>query len=123
MLLDWDGLLGGANAHINLGAAELFGGVALHLLGLTEFRRWVSIMAVVALAIGKPAELVRIAVQRGYFSEELAKDCGMSEVAAELFLTALRGGQNRFRGVYDIVLVYEQGMAPSEESSAATRPE
>jgi len=31
MLFDWDGLLGGANAHINFGAAELLSGVALLL--------------------------------------------------------------------------------------------
>ena len=122
---------------------------AMHLLGLTEFRRWVSIMAVVALAMGKPAELARTAVQRGYFCEELAKDCGMDDVAAELFLmgllsvadalldrpmekvleelplasdiqTALRGGENRFRSVFDIILAYEQGIW-NEVSRAARR--
>lgn len=122
---------------------------AMHLLGLTEFRRWVSIMAVEALATGKPAELAQTAVQRGYFCEELAKDCGVSDVAPELFLmgllsvadalldrpmekvlqelplavdieTALRGGENRFRSVYDIILAYEQG-AWGEVSKAARR--
>jgi c-di-GMP-related signal transduction protein len=111
---------------------------ALRLLGEREFRRWVAIVAVVALGMGKPAELARTAVMRGYFCDELAKDCGMSDVAAELFLMgllsvadalldrpmekvleelplaseiqmALRGGENRFRGVYDLILAYEQG--------------
>lgn len=111
---------------------------AVRLLGEKEFRRWISIVAVVSMAIGKPLELARMAVLRGYFCEELAEAAGHAAESSELFLmgllsvadallgrpmqrilenlplsenieVALLGGENEFRRVYDIVLAYERG--------------
>src|SRR5208283_3525123 len=45
---------------------------ALSLLGEQEFRRWVSIFAVVTMSSGKPPELVRTALTRAYFCEEFS---------------------------------------------------
>ena len=111
---------------------------AVRLLGEKEFRRWISIVAIVSLAIGKPLELARVAVLRGYFCEELAEAAGRAAEGSELFLMgllsvadalldrpmqrvlenlplsenieiALLGGENAFRRVYDLVLAYERG--------------
>jgi c-di-GMP-related signal transduction protein len=111
---------------------------AVRLLGEKEFRRWVSIVAVVSLASGKPLELARMAVLRGYFCEQVAEASGRTAQASELFLmgllsvadalldmpiekvleelpisksiaVALRGGENEFRGIYDLMAAYEQG--------------
>jgi len=111
---------------------------AVRLLGEKEFRRWISIVAVVALASGKPIELARTAVMRGYFCEQMAEASGRAAEAAELFLlgllsvadalldrpmervledlplskdiaVALQGGENEFRGVLDLMLAYEGG--------------
>lgn len=110
---------------------------ALSLLGEQEFRRWASIYAIVAMSSGKPPELVRTAVTRAYFCEELATAAGMPEKKSSLFLmgllsisdallskpiaevlcsipveqevkTALVGGENRFRNVYELLLALER---------------
>ena len=111
---------------------------AVQLLGEREFRRWISIVAVVALGSGKPVELARTAVLRGYFCEEMAHASGRLAEASELFLMgllsladalldrpmdklledlpvtreiaeALRGGENDLRGIYDLMIAYERG--------------
>lgn len=111
---------------------------AVRLLGEKEFRRWVSIVAVVSLGSGKPVELSRTAVLRGYFCEEIAHVSGRLAEASELFLmgllsladalldrpmeklledlpvteeiaVALRGGENDLRGIYDLMIAYERG--------------
>jgi EAL and modified HD-GYP domain-containing signal transduction protein len=110
---------------------------AVRLLGEKEFRRWISIAAIVSLAAGKPIELARTAVMRGYFCEQVAEASGRTAQAAELFLAgllsvadalldrpmervledlpvskdlaALRGGENEFRGILDLMLAYEGG--------------
>ena len=46
---------------------------AIALLGEKEFRRWISVLAVVAMASDKPHELVRTALTRAFFCENLAK--------------------------------------------------
>jgi c-di-GMP-related signal transduction protein len=110
---------------------------ALSLLGEQEFRRWVSIFAVVAMSGGKPPELVRTALTRAYFCEEFSGAAGLSEKKASLFLmgllsvadalldkpigevlrslpvaqevkSALGGGENRFRDVYELLLALER---------------
>lgn len=109
----------------------------IQLLGETEFRRWVSIVAVVALAADKPPELVRTALTRAYFCEEISHPIGLTQQKSDLFLmgllsvadalldrpmdqilthlpvsnevrTALSGGDNAFRAVYDTLLSYER---------------
>ncbi len=46
---------------------------AIALLGEKEFRRWISVLAVVAMASDKPHELIRTALTRAFFCEALAK--------------------------------------------------
>jgi c-di-GMP-related signal transduction protein len=111
---------------------------AISLLGETEFRRWVSIVAIVAMAADKPPELIRTALTRAFFCEGISLPLGMTSQSSDLFLmgllsvtdalldrpieqvlsslpvspdvrTALCGGANRFREVYDTLLAYERG--------------
>jgi EAL and modified HD-GYP domain-containing signal transduction protein len=111
---------------------------AISLLGEREFRRWVAIVALVMMAGNKPAELVRTALTRAYFCEELARPLRLSSHSADLFLMgllsttdalldrpmpqilselslssairgALDGGGSIFDDVYASVLAYEKG--------------
>jgi c-di-GMP-related signal transduction protein len=110
---------------------------AITLLGELEFRRWVAIVAVVAMSGGKPPELVRTALTRAYFCEEIARPAGIGTKGPELFLMgllsvtdalldqpmdqvlrslpvteeirkALTDGKGQFRDVYETLLAYEQ---------------
>jgi EAL and modified HD-GYP domain-containing signal transduction protein len=110
---------------------------AISLLGKEEFRRSVAIFAVVTMSSGKPLELVRTALTRAYFCEEFSCSAGLGEHKADLFLmgllstsdalldtsiadvlrsvsvsedvkTALTGGANRFRDVYELLLALER---------------
>lgn len=118
---------------------------ALILLGEREFRRWVSIFAIVAMSGGKPPELVRTALTRAYFCEEFSSAAHLGEKKAALFLmgllsvadalldkpiaevlrslpvaeevkTALTGGENRFRDVYELLLALERAEWPQLSS-------
>jgi c-di-GMP-related signal transduction protein len=109
---------------------------AIALLGEREFRRWVSVVATVAASLDEPVEVLRSALVRGYFCERLAQllelpragtdfflmgllsvmdvlfGRPLSEILAELPLasnirTALLGGSNVFRDVYEAALAYE----------------
>lgn len=110
---------------------------AISLLGEVEFRRWVAIVAVVALSGNKPSELIRTALTRAYFCEEIAERAGLAGKSGDLFLmgllsvadalldqpmdlaiaslpvtgeirAALTGGPNRFRDIYETLLAYER---------------
>jgi c-di-GMP-related signal transduction protein len=110
---------------------------ALSLLGEDEFRRWVAVFAVVAMSAGKPPELVRTALSRAYFCEEFAPAVQLQDKKGSLFLmgllsvtdalldkpiqevlqslpvtqeikTALTGGNNRFREIYELLLALER---------------
>jgi len=110
---------------------------AITLIGEKEFRRWVSIVAIVSMAGDKSPELIRTALTRAYFCEEISEAIHMAAQKADLFLlgllsitdaildlpmndilshlplsseveTALRGGENRFRDVYETLLAYER---------------
>jgi len=110
---------------------------AIALLGEREFRRWVSVVAVVSMASDKTPELVRTALTRAYFCEDLSRLVGMSAQSSDLFLmgllsvtdalldrpleqiissvpvsaevrSALCGAKNRFRDVYETLLAYER---------------
>lgn len=114
---------------------------ALTLLGEMEFRRWVSVFAMIAMSSGKPPELIRTALTRAYFCEELSGAAHLEHKRASLFLmgllsvadalldkpieavlrslpvaeevkTALCGGENRLRDVYEAVLVWERAEWP-----------
>ena len=110
---------------------------ALSLLGEREFRRWVSVFSVIALSSGKPPELIRTALTRAYFCEEISRHIGLQDKSSSLFLmgllsvadalldkpmsdvlkllpvspdikTALCGGENSFRDVYELLLAFER---------------
>jgi c-di-GMP-related signal transduction protein len=110
---------------------------AISLFGENEFRRCVSIFAVMAMGTGKPPELVRTALTRGYFCEEFSSIVGLPEKKSSFFLmgllsisdalldkpigevlrclplaqevkTALVGGENRFCDVYELLLALER---------------
>jgi c-di-GMP-related signal transduction protein len=110
---------------------------AISLLGEKEFRRWVSIVAIVSMAGDKSPELIRTALTRAFFCEEVSEPIGMFSQKSDLFLlgllsvtdaildmpmqevltklpiaaevsTALTGGMNRLREVYDVLISYER---------------
>lgn len=114
---------------------------AITLLGEKEFRRWVSIFAVVAMSSGKPPELIRTALTRAYFCEEFSAPAGLRENSSNLFLmgllsvsdalldkpirevldalpidskikSALCGGENRYRDLYEVLLALERAEWP-----------
>ncbi len=66
---------------------------AIALLGEKEFRRWISVLAVVAMASDKPHELIRTALTRAFFCEALAKalpaSASASVKSSDLFLMGL----------------------------------
>ena len=110
---------------------------AIVLLGENEFRRWASIFAIISMGAGKSPELIRTALTRAFFCEELAAAAGLREKGPSLFLmgllsvtdalldkpmhevlktlpvipevkNALCGGTNRFREVYEMALALER---------------
>jgi len=114
---------------------------AITLLGENEFRRWVSVFAVVAMSSGKPLELIRTALTRAYFCEEFSTPAGFREKSSNLFLmgllsvcdalldkpmkdvlnalpvdaeikSALCGGENRYRDLYEVLLALERAEWP-----------
>jgi c-di-GMP-related signal transduction protein len=114
---------------------------ALTLLGEREFRRWVSVFAVVAMSTGKPPELIRTALTRAYFCEDFSVPAGLREKSSAMFLmgllsvsdalldkpiadvlkslpvdpeikSALCGGENRYRDLYEVLLALERAEWP-----------
>ncbi|HUL35383.1 MAG TPA: HDOD domain-containing protein [Candidatus Eisenbacteria bacterium] len=114
---------------------------AITLLGENEFRRWVSIFAVVAMTSGKPPELIHTALTRAYFCEEFSASTGLRGEGPNLFLmgllsvsdalldkpirdvlnslpidsdikSALCGGENRYRDLYEVLLALERAEWP-----------
>jgi c-di-GMP-related signal transduction protein len=110
---------------------------AIALLGEKEFRRWISVLAVVAMSSDKPHELIRTALTRAFFCESLAHALAVPSQSSDLFLmgllsvtdaildrpmeqilaslpiaaavrAALCGGTNPYRDVYDLMLAYER---------------
>src|SRR5579871_533034 len=62
---------------------------AIALLGEKEFRRWISVLAVVAMASDKPHELIRTALTRAFFCEALALFLATPAQSSDLFLLGL----------------------------------
>jgi c-di-GMP-related signal transduction protein len=121
---------------------------AIALLGEKEFRRWISALAVVAMASDKPHELIRTALTRAFFCEALARALATPAQSSDLFLMgllsvtdaildrpieqilaslpiapavreALCGGKNHYRDVYDLLLAYERADWPTLSASSA----
>lgn len=62
---------------------------ALRLLGVRQLRKWVSAVATVGLADGKPIELVTTALLRARLAELLAGPAGLDRADLELFFGGL----------------------------------
>lgn len=62
---------------------------ALRLLGIRQLRKWVSAVATVGLAEGKPTELIATALFRARLAELLACPVGLEKADLELFFTGL----------------------------------
>jgi len=114
---------------------------ALTLLGEQDFRRWVSVFAIISMSSGKPSELIRTALTRAYFCEEFSGGARLAEKKSSLFLmgllsvtdalldkpigdilrdlpiaqdvkTALVGGENPLHDVYKLLLALEKAEWP-----------
>lgn len=110
---------------------------ALVLLGLSEVRKWASIVALQTLGQDKPNELIVNCLVRAAFGEALAKKTALRQEASNIFLMgmfslidaffdrplaevleelplsqeikkALLGEDNRFSPIYNLVLAYEK---------------
>lgn len=121
---------------------------AVSLLGDREFRRWIAIVALVAMADSKPPELVKTALTRAFFCEELSSPLHLRENASDLFLMgllsaadalldrpmkdvleelslasdirgALTGGDTPFTDAFKITRAYEAGDWPTLSSIAS----
>ncbi len=62
---------------------------AIAMLGEREFRRWASIFALVSLGNRKPPELVRTALTRAYFCENISLPAHREDQRSALFLMGL----------------------------------
>lgn len=62
---------------------------ALVLLGEIEIRKWVSLVALLELAVDKPEELVLCAILRGRFCEAIAAWVGLESRASDLFMMGM----------------------------------
>jgi c-di-GMP-related signal transduction protein len=62
---------------------------ALSLLGLYEFRKWVSLVVTAGLGNEKPDELFVLSAVRGRFCESMSPFVGLSDESSDLFLTGL----------------------------------
>lgn len=111
---------------------------AILLLGDHGLRKWASVVAMAALGSDQPNELVVASVVRASFCEGLLLDLGHHDLAQDGFFlglfsaidaflgqplaeaverlpvsddvrTALLGGDNALRRVYDVVLAWERG--------------
>ncbi len=62
---------------------------ALALLGEREFKKWISLLSLAALATDKPTELLNISLIRGKFCEKAASLLGYGHRNEDLFLMGL----------------------------------
>jgi c-di-GMP-related signal transduction protein len=113
---------------------------ALVLLGIKEFVRWITVIALRGMGDDKPDELIVASLIRAKYAENLAPKLGLYEQASDLFLMglfslmdalldrpigeilnelpispAVKGAilgteKNIFRNVYELVVAYEQGL-------------
>jgi len=111
---------------------------AISLLGLKEFRKLVSLVALSGMGDDKPEELVLTSMSRARFCELIAPRIGMKDRSSDLFLTgmfsmidafidqpmeeilndlplseaiktALLGGENLYRTALETAMSYERG--------------
>jgi len=122
---------------------------ALSLLGLSEIRKWASLVAMADMGKDKPAALVITSMVRARFCETLAPLAGFAQRATEIFLMglfsvmdailekpmveilqelplsrdvkeALTGGKGCFQWIYELSTCYECGDWQKIGETAAT---
>lgn len=72
---------------------------ALVLMGENEVRRWIAVAAAASMSEDQPSELIRIALVRAYFSEELCKRIGAGIRANDGFLRGLLSVMDAILGI------------------------
>jgi len=111
---------------------------AIALLGINEFKKWVTLIAMSGMGDDKPRELMSLTITRARFCEQIAVFVGLKDNSSDLFLmgmfsmidafmdrpieevlkelpisrtikNALLGKKNRHRAIYELVLAYEKG--------------
>ena len=111
---------------------------AITLLGMNEFKKWVSLIALTGMGNDKPEELMVNSLIRAKFCEFMARKTNMKDKSSDLFLMgmfsmidafidrpmqeilgelplstpvkeALMGKENQFRDILDLVIAYEKG--------------
>lgn len=111
---------------------------AISLIGINEFRKWMSVIVMTQLGMDKPDELMQQSVVRGKLSELITDQTPLFERKSEAFLMgmfslidvvversmteileqlpladdikdALTGEQNNFKDILDLVCKYERG--------------
>jgi len=111
---------------------------ALSLLGINEFKKWVSLLALSGMGDDKPRELISLSIVRARFCEEVARTLGLRDETSDLFFMgmfslidafidkpmdsilrelpvsrpvkqALLGQKNRYRAIYEMLIAYEKG--------------
>jgi len=61
----------------------------ISMVGLDQMKRWVSMVAMVAMSEDRPGELIATSLVRARFCEELARQGGLAHQAPELFIVGL----------------------------------
>ncbi|MDX8396868.1 MAG: HDOD domain-containing protein, partial [Mariprofundaceae bacterium] len=85
---------------------------ALVLLGLSNVRRWLSLLSLAALGEGKPSELIRSSLYRGYLLESVAKQLNEDET-----------GDDFIMGMFSVLdALLDQDMATALEGMALPKP-
>ncbi len=111
---------------------------ALALLGINEFKKWISLIVLKKASKGKPQEIMKISTIRAKFAELIACKLGFEDNKSQFFMVgmfsmidvlmnrklddilnelpiankikwALLGSKGILKDVYDIVLDYERG--------------
>lgn len=111
---------------------------ALALLGINEFRKWISLIALTQIGEDKPLELISLSIIRARFCEEIGSYAGLGNNKTDNFFLgmfslldafvdkpmrqiirdlpvsdyvkkALLGEKNRHRAVLEMMICYERG--------------
>ena len=62
---------------------------AIAIIGITELRKWVFMIALMGLNTGKPDEIMRVSMIRGKFIEDINHKCGIVKSDESAFQTGL----------------------------------
>ena len=86
---------------------------ALTILGLSEIKKWISLIVLNQTNIGRPNELIRTALVRGMFMERLALHMRKRKLRDEYFLIGLFSLANIIMGGTIESIMYDTHLSPS----------